>query len=224
MSALPTNWRAVIASDSEFAACAQLLSGAHAENKTVSPKKLGILLGKTYYEPLAAAGDNKQPLLLLYGYRPAAETTLVVAFHKTIKRSKADVPTGPKATDSTPTRRWWCITAGCKAQPATGWSYPHIRDICLWFYGTMERYELLVLVDDESRLIDPTRCNSKEWEVDAAAGLIAGDTDNVTTFNPTTLATTSVADQQDSYDPFKRTLTVKPDAKLAFLGVEPASL
>jgi hypothetical protein len=224
MSSLPTNWRAVTASDSEFDTCAKLLSKAHPENKSVSSTKLAKLLQKTYYEPLEAAGSNRQPLLLLYGYSaPGAATTIVVAFHKTIKRSDPSVPTGPGPSDSKPTRRWWCISVGCDPKPTGGVSYPLIRDICKWFHGRMKRYELLVLVDDNSRINDPTRCDPSKWEVDAAAASIAGDSANVATFHPVTLSSTTVQEIENSYDPFKRTLTVMSTAQLVFTGIEPNS-
>src|ERR1700685_558670 len=221
IAVLPTGWRQILAGDPEMATCAQLLTNAHKESKAVSAAKLNTLLGKTYYEPL---DKSYLPVFMLYGYRApsSAATTIVVAFHKTIKRTDGAVPTGPGASQSKPTRRWCCITEGVEDLPATGWSYTQVYAICSWFFDNMlNRYDLLVTVDDYSRVSDPTRFNPANWEVDAASALLTADS-TVTKFNPTTLAVGS-QDVEASYPPFTGALSAAGKSpQLVFTGLTPA--
>jgi hypothetical protein len=144
-------WTEVNANDPAVPTCANLLSIAHPENTSVTANNINGRLNPNYFRLFAWSANSGGPI------------TIALAFYKTIKGGS---------------RQWWCISEGCQP-PATGQTYSIIKAQCLVFYNQMQPGELLVTVDDASRVsvpYNPNRFNPQKWEVDNSAEQLINDT------------------------------------------------
>jgi hypothetical protein len=175
---LPTGWQSVTSGSSLVGTCATLLASStnfvpSAQHKGPTKNNLSQLLTKQYKEP--NAGGASEPLFYLYYCSQAYVTDnttspLCVAFYKTIKAFG-----GATSAGGQPTRRWWCVTVGVPATPATGWSYEYVKSICAYFYyavvlapANQKFGDILVLAEDANR-------PQTQYEVDACMALLADD-------------------------------------------------
>ncbi len=200
----PAGWVNVPYNDGNVATCAALLAGSSADSSQPTANCLNTLLSANYTDlnAFGAGVSTTQPLFYLYYRAVTVNTALCVAFYKTLKTS------GGSATSlfSQPTRRWWCITLGVKPTPATGWSYPYVRDLCSYFYYQIMNPAIgdaLVVAEDHNR-----HASAGSIEADACSKLLAGDA---------LIVKTPLVSAESAYYPWSNVRHLKPGKQMDFV-------
>jgi hypothetical protein len=193
--------------DPNLGNCVGLLGGSCGDSSQPSAACLNTLLNANYTDLNAftagvAGVSSTQPLFYLYYRAVTVNTPLCVAFYKTLKTN------GGAATSlfSQPTRRWWCITLGVKKTPATGWSYPYVRDLCSYFYYqvmTPAIGDALVIAEDHNRTGD-----AGNIEADACSAKLAADA---------LIVKKSLQNGEAAYYPWSNVRHLKPGKQMDFV-------
>jgi hypothetical protein len=207
----PTGWVSVLYQDPSgpldpnLGNCVGLLGGSCGDSSQPTANYLNTLLNANYsdYAALTTSAPVKQFLFYLY-YHPATAKTadFCVAFYKTLNTTGA----APTSFFVQPNRRWWCITLGVLPKPASGWTYPYVRDLCSYFYYqvmTPAIGDLLVIAEDHNRHGD-----AGNIEADACAAKLAADA---------LIIKTSLKNGEAAYYPWSKVTHLKAGKQMDFV-------